>query len=606
MAAVAAGAPLRFDIVADKTQFSRTVAEAKTEFDNASEEMQQSAGGIGTRFLETASKVGSSIGSLAQQMAAALDKGAAGVEQGLVAALDKVTEVTKATLENGLGSLGERWFGKIGERIGKALGNAISSNVEPATKSLLEKLADNGEFTAWLDNIVPKVQSLAKEFDGATSAAANLEKRFKSAVDGFKSFLDVKLGRALPIEEFEAIIAVLDKEIARRERVIELIGKTAAEQAKLRMTWQLEDAGANVEGMGEKQKERFAEKQAELEAAAAKEEGARKAEQQRHTFQSITVSMERQLQIAQSRNREGDKTLGQMTEEREIAQAISRMKLVGRDLSADELKIVKEKAAAAREAVDAANLENLVRQSANNARRAVRNSELDQGLVGATPGQIAEARAFANDLQRARETNLQLTPEIQAGFAANARSIGEAAQAAADARQKMDQLREAGQVVARSLESAFDKFISGTKVNFREMARGILEDMAKLIFRQQVLQPLFGGGGTPGAGVFGSLLTGNMFRADGGPVASNQPYIVGERGPELFFPRSAGSIIPNGAMGGGGPVNMTMTINLAGANGDETIARIASQAARQGAAMAVQQVNDGFPARQRSLQLLGA
>ena len=42
--------------------------------------------------------------------------------------------------------------------------------------------------------------------------------------------------------------------------------------------------------------------------------------------------------------------------------------------------------------------------------------------------------------------------------------------------------------------------------------------------------------------------------ADGGPVAANTPYMVGERGPELIIPKGAGTVIPNnqlaGAMGG--------------------------------------------------------
>tara|TARA_R100000234_G_C4959115_1_gene160961 strand:- start:225 stop:881 length:657 start_codon:yes stop_codon:yes gene_type:complete len=36
-------------------------------------------------------------------------------------------------------------------------------------------------------------------------------------------------------------------------------------------------------------------------------------------------------------------------------------------------------------------------------------------------------------------------------------------------------------------------------------------------------------------------------RADGGPVMGGRPYMVGERGPELFVPKSSGTIIPNGA-----------------------------------------------------------
>lgn len=49
-----------------------------------------------------------------------------------------------------------------------------------------------------------------------------------------------------------------------------------------------------------------------------------------------------------------------------------------------------------------------------------------------------------------------------------------------------------------------------------------------------------------------------LFRADGGPVSSGSPYIVGERGPELFVPSYSGTIVPNEAMGGGGQtINMT-------------------------------------------------
>jgi hypothetical protein len=39
-------------------------------------------------------------------------------------------------------------------------------------------------------------------------------------------------------------------------------------------------------------------------------------------------------------------------------------------------------------------------------------------------------------------------------------------------------------------------------------------------------------------------------KAMGGTVQSSKPYIVGERGPELFVPGSNGSIVPNDRMGG--------------------------------------------------------
>ena len=48
--------------------------------------------------------------------------------------------------------------------------------------------------------------------------------------------------------------------------------------------------------------------------------------------------------------------------------------------------------------------------------------------------------------------------------------------------------------------------------------------------------------------------------ASGGMVSSNNPYIVGELGPELFVPSSSGRIVPNNKLGGGGAV-INLTVN---------------------------------------------
>jgi phage-related protein len=49
-------------------------------------------------------------------------------------------------------------------------------------------------------------------------------------------------------------------------------------------------------------------------------------------------------------------------------------------------------------------------------------------------------------------------------------------------------------------------------------------------------------------------------KAMGGPVSSGTSYVVGERGPELFVPNTAGRIIPNGGSGGGG-ATLNLTVN---------------------------------------------
>jgi hypothetical protein len=69
-------------------------------------------------------------------------------------------------------------------------------------------------------------------------------------------------------------------------------------------------------------------------------------------------------------------------------------------------------------------------------------------------------------------------------------------------------------------------------------------------------------------------------RADGGPVSGGSAYLIGERGPEVFVPRTAGMVLPNdvfqGQRSGGdvyqevkfynnGPIDRTAQINVAAA-----------------------------------------
>ena len=60
-------------------------------------------------------------------------------------------------------------------------------------------------------------------------------------------------------------------------------------------------------------------------------------------------------------------------------------------------------------------------------------------------------------------------------------------------------------------------------------------------------------------------------RATGGPVMAGGSYLVGENGPEIFTPGSSGLITPNGAIGGGGVININMPV---GSNGDDVVKAI--------------------------------
>lgn len=57
-------------------------------------------------------------------------------------------------------------------------------------------------------------------------------------------------------------------------------------------------------------------------------------------------------------------------------------------------------------------------------------------------------------------------------------------------------------------------------------------------------------------------------KAMGGSVSGNTPYVVGEKGPEMFVPAGSGTVIPNSELrGGNGPVNINFNIQANDAAG---------------------------------------
>lgn len=63
-------------------------------------------------------------------------------------------------------------------------------------------------------------------------------------------------------------------------------------------------------------------------------------------------------------------------------------------------------------------------------------------------------------------------------------------------------------------------------------------------------------------GIAAQLRNAFQFRAAGGPVSAGQPYIVGENNPELFVPRTSGTILPE--VPGSGSGSVTVNLNMAG------------------------------------------
>lgn len=100
------------------------------------------------------------------------------------------------------------------------------------------------------------------------------------------------------------------------------------------------------------------------------------------------------------------------------------------------------------------------------------------------------------------------------------------------------------------IDNALTDFIQKGKFNFKDFASSILRDMALIIARALIMRAILSVLGifSPTAAASLSSMVGIPGRAKGGPVGSNKMYMVGEEGPELFIPRTAGNIIPNNQM----------------------------------------------------------
>jgi tape measure domain-containing protein len=145
--------------------------------------------------------------------------------------------------------------------------------------------------------------------------------------------------------------------------------------------------------------------------------------------------------------------------------------------------------------------------------------------------------------------------------------------------------------IGEGLTSSFNALIQGSEdfgSSLRRIASGVLIDIANQLLRVFVIQKainalsgLFGGGGAGGlsySGVTGSalgtsMLSGNFtatpfstiglgFRANGGSVRAGSPYVVGERGPELFMPGRSGGIARTGSFGGA--VSVVVNVDAGG------------------------------------------
>lgn len=112
--------------------------------------------------------------------------------------------------------------------------------------------------------------------------------------------------------------------------------------------------------------------------------------------------------------------------------------------------------------------------------------------------------------------------------------------------------------VMGNMESALDNFVRTGKLSFKSLARSIIQDLIAIQLKasaSSIFKTLLGGFGFMND-KGGMEVSGSLGFADGGNPPVGKASIVGERGPELFVPRTAGTIIPNHALAGMGGTTM--------------------------------------------------
>jgi lambda family phage tail tape measure protein len=154
--------------------------------------------------------------------------------------------------------------------------------------------------------------------------------------------------------------------------------------------------------------------------------------------------------------------------------------------------------------------------------------------------------AQALELEKKR---LELTQQMRQG------SLAEGFKNAAettfrDASTQFERGQKMFESVMGNMESAIDKFVRTGKLSFKDFARSIIVDLIAIQLKAQAVS-LF----KMAFGSFGSTASTPAGFADGGDPPVGKASVVGERGPELFVPRTAGTIIPNHALNSMGSTN---------------------------------------------------
>ena len=133
-------------------------------------------------------------------------------------------------------------------------------------------------------------------------------------------------------------------------------------------------------------------------------------------------------------------------------------------------------------------------------------------------------------------------------------------------KQNMQDIAKYNDSIWSNMNSAIDNFVKNGKLSFADLARSIIQDLIAIQMKAAMMK-MFSGFN------FGSLFAqsnkdvtipmqpGGGY-AEGGEPPVGIPSLVGEKGPEIFIPRTAGTIIPNNALSSIGSTTNVTNYNI--------------------------------------------
>jgi phage-related minor tail protein len=175
-------------------------------------------------------------------------------------------------------------------------------------------------------------------------------------------------------------------------------------------------------------------------------------------------------------------------------------------------------------------------------------------LLAATPtAQLEQARKDMELLMQAMASGFdeKKVAEAMKGLAEDSLKVTD------EASEAFSELKSTIEGFGRDASRTFVEFAFTGKASFKDLIQTMMRELAELAVYRSIFEPLFGafsnaisgglgnifGGGGPQR--LGMGFTSPAERALGGPVFASTPYLVGERGPEIFVPRTSGDIVPN-------------------------------------------------------------